>query len=48
MLAPLRPGTHKLHFHGKINIPSTPTPPLPVQPEIFIEDIHYTITVRGD
>lgn len=45
MLAPLRPGTHTIHFGGEINIPDAPKPAPPQGPIDFIQNINYTITV---
>ena len=45
MLAPLRPGTHTIHFGGELIIPATPKPPPPWGPTDFVQNVNYTITV---
>jgi hypothetical protein len=45
MLAPLRPGTHTIHFGGELSVPATPAPAPPLAPINFVQNINYTITV---
>jgi hypothetical protein len=45
MLAPLSVGTHTIHFGGELNVPNNPTPPAPLGPVDFIQNINYTITI---